>query len=216
MKQYCRNIFYELKWIAEEIIILIKHPTRKASRNDISYHWYKLWDNIIFHPWYCLTRGIKNIYIWGALIWKLDYWDHFYLEDMIDKQLEEMEKLWEKQYAPRDREYFDTMDKGYRCQHIRIWKRIRWTRKLMRMYRDEHYSMLAYDEHRKAFPNRDILKSTPHTVDEYGIVTSYICDPMTEDESKHFRNTSGPARLKDEKCFKLFIKNFSNLRNWWD
>lgn len=221
---YFRDMKCELKWLAEELWLLAKHPSRKATYLDISYHWSKLWDYTLFHPWYCLKRGIKNFWSWKGMIWRLDSWDWFFLADMMDKQLKDMESLWETRYVVEEREYAakpkdEGMEKGFRCQHRRIWKRIRWTRKLMGMWRDEHYAMKAYDEHTKKFPRASLFLEDENiaktTYDEYGVPILYECKPRAEDERVDYRLTSEQARLMDEKCFKLWQKNLGNIRNWW-
>lgn len=218
--RFFRSVGYEIKWILEELIILAKHPTRKATYHSISYHWYKLWDTIIFHPWYCLKRGIKNIFRWFPIIWRNDSWDYFFLCDMMDKQLKDMEHLWETMYVKEERKWEAQpnggCEKGFRCQHRRILKRIRWTRKLMNMWREEYYAIKWYDYHHSKFPERGLFASDEVAkYDEYGVPVLYTCKPMPEDEREHYRSGSDKAREMDEKVFKLWQKNLGFIRNWW-
>jgi len=53
---FFREIYFEVKWMFEEVVILCKHPSRKASWTDLKYHWSKLMSVLFFHPWYCLKR----------------------------------------------------------------------------------------------------------------------------------------------------------------
>jgi hypothetical protein len=87
----------------------------------------------------------------------------------------------------------------------------------MAMWRDEHYQMLAYDEHHKAFPNRDNLfkDSTVSKVDEFGIPVLYTCNPMSEEEGIDYRSRSEIAREKDKKLLKLWQKNLGFIQHWW-
>lgn len=226
--QWLRSLRFEIKYLIKELVLLVKHPTRKATYRDISYHWYKIWDILIFHPWYCLKRGVRNIYNWGWEIWSLDSWDYSFLCNMIDHQLKDMEELWESKYVKKEREY-EAKNKadgnngedhiGWRCQHRRIWKRIRWTRKLMQMWRDEHYTMQAYDVHSKLFPkDSNRLFDTDEsltTYDEYGVPILYTCKPMAEDARTDYRMRSEIAIEKDKKVFKLWQKNLGFIQNWW-
>ena len=216
--QFFREIFFELKWMIEDISILIKHPSRKLSRIEVKYHFFKLYRTIFSHPWYCLKRGIRNLYTWFPIIWRNDVWDHDFICVMIDKQLKEMEDFWKKQ-AEEERTSNWNMDKGYRCQNRRIYKRIKWCCKYMDMWREEHYIMKAYDENVKLFP-RDSNKLFDHdesltTYDEYGIPLTYTCKPMAEDCAEDYRMRSTIAHEQNEKVFKLWLKQLSYLRNWW-
>jgi len=203
---FFREIYFEVKWMFEEVVILCKHPSRKASWTDLKYHWSKLMSVLFFHPWYCLKRGIRNLCIWFPLIWRNDCWDYFQLMELIDKQLKEMEDFWKKG---------DTMSVG--AYHY--GKRIAWTRKLMKMWRDEYYVMQHYDEYTTRYPKQRNMfdKSVPSTIDEYGIVTSYrLVNDSTEEQTQWYRETSEIARKKDEKVYKLWLKNFGRVREWWD
>jgi hypothetical protein len=212
---FFRDIYFECKWMLEEIVIIIKHPTRKASYFDLKHHWSSLWGHIIFHPWYCLKRGIRNIYIWFPTIWRNDCWDHFYLLNMMEIQLKEMEDFWATK-APEERDS-EPNEKGWRCQHRNIYKRIKWTRKYMNMWRDEHYSMEAYYAHKKACPNEpEMFEHQKVNYDSFGIPISYECKPMSEEGREDFSTRSAKAHKMDEKVFKLWLKNLSKIKNWWD
>jgi len=200
---YFRDIKYEAESVFDELVLLAKHPTRKTTRHDLSYHWYKLCNALYGHPWYCLKRGITNIVKWFPVIWRNDVFDHCYLLDIIDKQLDEMEKFW---YS----------DNPHVMKQEQVAKRITWTRKLLKMHRDEHYTVNWYYEHKAKFPSTMFEGSEPHTTDEFGIVTSYICRPMGEEERNHYRSGIDKAIIMDEKVYRLFIKNLSKLREWWD
>ena len=217
---FFRSVAFDVKYLIRDIGTLIKHPTREMSRVEVKYGFSKLYNHIIGHPWYALKRGIRNLWIWFPTIWRNDSWDYCFMLNMMDKQLKEMEELWESKYVKREREYRKEADVdmiGWRCQHARIWKRIRWTRKLMAMWRDEHYAMKWYDIHSKKFPRAKILERDDSLTkyDEYGIPILFTAKPMPEDEKEHYRSGSEKARLMDEKCFKLWVKNLGYVRNWW-
>lgn len=206
--EYFRNIYFDIRWFCEEISILIKYPTRKASWQELNYHIWKLWNHAVGHPWYALKRGIRNLWVWFPIIFKNDVFDHFYLEDLIDKQLSEMETFWYSDYP-------------HVTKQKHIAKRITWIRKLLKMYREDHYTMIDYYEREAKFPKSKehglFGKSVPATTDEFGVVTSYLCvDERTDEEKEDYRTKAKIAREKDEKVFKLFIKNLSRYREFWD
>jgi hypothetical protein len=197
--QFFRDIYFETGWILEEIGIRIKHPSRKG---DLGRHISALAGHLFWHPWYCLKRGIVNLYRWFPTIWGLDVFDHYYLTDMMDKQLADMEK-------------FFSSDMPVAMGHKRVAKQIRWTRRLYRLWMDDHYATTAYNEHSARFPE-DRLKSEPCAWDEWGYPTLFKCEPMPEDARDDYAKTSAGAWEKDEKCFRLYIKQLRNLRRWWD
>lgn len=199
-----RNIYFDTKYLFRDIDILFKHPTRTASWKDLKYHWLKLWDTIIFHPWYCLKRGIRNIFVWFPIIWGNNCWDYSFLCNLMNKQMKEMEDFF---YS----------DNTHIINAKRYGRQIRWTRKLMDMWREEYYTMKSMDEYHRLYPKQNRWNFEPHTTDGYGIVTSYINGNKKSDEEKEvFGRLMDEGREKDEKVFKLFIKNLSNLRGWWD
>lgn len=217
---FFRDIRFELKYMFDELILIIKHPTRKASHTDFKYHWSRLCDTIIFHPWYCLKRGLRNIYIWFPTIWGNDSWDYSYLCNMMDLQMKEMEDLWLKTYLKderKDRDDPDGCPVGWRCQHHRKWKRIKWSRKLMQMWRDEHYTMKAYYENKELFPKDSFLETddSKTTYDEFGVPVLYTCKPMSEDCSEDYRMRNEKARKMEAKVFKLWQKNIGYIHYWW-
>lgn len=204
MSQFCRNIYFDTKYLLGEVVILIKHPTRTASWQELKHHWLKIWDHIIFHPWYSLKRGVRNLVKWFPIIWGNDCWDYSFLCNLMDKQLKEMENFFYSE---------DT--------HImsakRYGRQIRWTRKLMNMWREEYYSMKSMDEYRSRYPKQNEFNLIPHRLDEFGIPISYINGNIrTEEEKAILIKFLDEGREKDEKVFKLFIKNLSNIRGWWD
>lgn len=218
--QFIRNIRFEIKWMIEDLTILVKHPTREMSWFELKHHWLKLWDHIIFHPWYCLKRGIRNLYKWFTTIWGNDCWDARFMQDFVFKQLTEMETLWREVYVPREREWVakDGMEKGFRCQHRRIWKQIRWAKILLQMHFNEHYAMKWYDYHHSKFPERGFLEheESETKYDKFGIPVLFTCKPMSEAERDHYRSGSDHAREMDEKVWKLYNKVMSKQRGWWD
>lgn len=199
--QFFRDIRYETKWLIEELIIKIKHPTRKG---EASYHAWKLYRTIIGHPWYCLKRGIRNLWVWFPLIWRNDVFDHQYLMNLMDKQLSEMEDFWKSDYP------------NVRAQpHIR--KRITWTRKLMSMTIDEHYSMKYFYHFHSIRGGFKEWQSVACAWDEYGIPTMFeSIETMSEEDKAEYRAGSAKAHEMDKKVWKLFIKNMSRMREWWD
>jgi hypothetical protein len=204
--QLFREIWFDTKYMFCEIGLMFKHPKRKQSYIDFYYHWRGLWNHIIFHPWYCLKRGIRNLCIWFPVVWGNDVFDHYFLTNMMDKQLAEMETFW-KSDLPHT--------KGQ--EHIA--KRISWTRKLYRLWMDDFYSMKQYHEHKLKYPESvdKFIGSDPCAFDEYGIPTLFRCkQTMSEIEQEEYRVTSLEAHKKDEKVFKLYMKNLARMRNWWD
>lgn len=200
---FFRELYFEVKYLFEEIFLACKHPSRKATYEDIWSHWRKIWRILIFHPWYCLKRGIRNLCIWFPIIWSNDSWDYLFLIDMMDKQLSEMEKFWHS-YSPV------VMKKNH------IAKRITWIRKLQKMWREDYYSTKAYEEHERMF-GISKFESEVCKTDEYGIPVLYkMIDNKTEEQKKEYRNMMDVAYKKDEKVFKLWIKNFSKVRMFWD
>ena len=212
-----RSLYFDTKHLMEELALFVKYPTRKATRRDIKQYFGSICNTIIFHPWYCLKRGIRNLYKWFPIIWNNDCWDYFFLCDMMDKQLKEMEDFWVKKAKEERNKWGKTNEKGWRCQYRRIWKRIRWTRKLMEMWREEYYTMKWYDYHHSKFPERSFLEKNESLTkyDEYGVPILYTCKPMPEDERKHYRSGSDKAREMDEKVFKLWYNNLRFIRHWW-
>ena len=77
---FCREVIFDFRYLIEDLYLLCKHPTRKATYIDIKYHGYKLRSHFIDHPWYCLKRGIRNIFVWWKIIWCNDVFDYFYIE----------------------------------------------------------------------------------------------------------------------------------------
>lgn len=197
--QYFREIYFETKYLIQELMILIEHPTRKASREDVVYHLHKLWRASIGHPWYCLKRGITNLIKWFPIIWRTDIFDHCYLTEIMDKQLSEMEK-------------FFASDHPAAVDHKHIAKRIAWTRKLYKMWCDEHYTMKYWDSH--GFPESLGLKFEVAQVDSYGIPLTY---KSSFDQKKGLdKEAMTKAYEKDQKVYKLYIKNLAKMRDWWD
>ncbi len=214
---FFRELKFEAKYFLLELILAIKHPSRKQTYSDMYYHWYKFWDTLIFHPWYQLKRGIKNLFKWFKIIWKNDIFDYYFLVKMMDKQLKDMEIFWEKQ-AKTEREGDYQHEVGWRCQYRRIYKRIKWTRRLMKMWMDEHYSMIAYEENKTIFPREPSLfeHDEEDTVrDEYGVPILYTCKPMSEECADDHRLRIDKARKMDEKCLKLWTKNLQHIQGWW-
>jgi len=202
---FFRNIYFECKWMSDEVAILIKHPSRKESWSDLKYHWKKLWGHIIFHPWYCLKRGVKNLYTWFPIIWRTDVYDHSYLLDIMDQQMKDMEEFFFSEHT-------------WAISSKRTAKQIRWTRRLLELWRTEHYTMLEYDKHKLKFPDaiKGILESEPCAFDEYGIPTLYKCKELPEDDLVDFKNHIAIGRKMEEKCKKLLFKNLAKIDRWWD
>lgn len=202
--QWVWRMWCEYTYLLEEIDILYEHPTRKMSRVEVKYHFLKLIDEICY-PWYCLKRGVRNFKRWFTTIWGLDVYDHSYLFNVIDKQLEDMEE-------------FFAGDKTHCCGANHRAKRIRWTRKLLKMHRDETYNMKHYEAHSAKYGRLfDRHESKVVKEDEYGIplLYSWECND-TEEEREEYRQGMLKARDMDEKVWKLFMKNLSRCREWWD
>lgn len=198
-----RELRFEIKYLFEEIILAFKHPKRKATYQDIKYHWSKIWNILIFHPWYCLKRGIRNYFIWGKMIWELDVFDHYFLTEMMDKQFSEMEKFW---YS----------DKPHVMAQKRIAKRITWIRKLYKMWKDEYYSTKCYEEHEAKY-GESKFESEVCKVDEYGVPILYkMKNSKTEEEKIEYRDKTEIAWKKDDKVFNLWVKNLYHIRKMWD
>lgn len=200
--QWAWRIWCEYTHLLEEIDILYEHPTRKMSRVEVKYHFFKL-INEFCYPWYCLKRGIGNFVHWFGVIWRTDVFDHSYLLNIMDKQLEDMEEFFYSE---------NTHLEGAKQRA----KRIRWTRKLLAMHQDEHYNMKHYDEHHAKYG--DIQReSKVIKEDEYGIPLLYSWESNeSEEQWEEYRVGMLKAREMDEKVWKLFIKNFARCREWWD
>jgi hypothetical protein len=213
---FFRELYFAIEYICEDVVLFCKYPKR---RNEIDYHWYKLWDLLIFHPWYALKRGLKNYWNWAGMIWGLDVWDHFFLTEMMDKQLEGMEKFWKDQADEEREKWADSHEKGWRCQYRRIHKRIKWTRRLMFMWKDEHYAMKHYDKHKTSFPRAGSLFDDDNiaktTYDAWGLPISYEMKPMPDDERESYSAGSKKAYEMDKKVFKLWQKNLGFIQHWW-
>jgi hypothetical protein len=199
-----RRAWYEFKWMFEELFVLLKHPSRKASKQDAYRHWCKIWDELVFHPWYALKRGVRNFWIWKGIIWNTDVFDHDYLLRIMDKQLEEMQRFFE---GP------NTMSASAK----RDAKRIKWTRRLLEMHRDETYAVKNYLEMQEKHGVKNDLESEVCQVDSYGIPVLYsLIDKRTEEQNEEYRVGMYKAAAMDEKVWKLFIKNLGHMRGWWD
>ena len=215
---FFRELKYQIQYIFEDLILLAKHPSRKDTIRDLKYNFNRLVITLVIHPWYCLKRGIRNIYIWGPTIWKNDCWDYYYLLDMLDIQLKEMEDFWLKQAEYERKELSKEVDVGFRCQYRRIYKRIKWTRKYMSMWRDEHYVMKSYYDHKNRFPNEPEAFEHDESLtkyDEFGVPISYTCKPMSEPAKVDYITNSKKAREMDEKTMKLWLKSLSHVQRWW-
>jgi len=203
---FFRELKFEVKYFFEELFILMKHPSRKMSRIEVKLHWWKIWNILIFHPWYCIKRGVRNLYIWFPLIWKNDVWDYIFLINMMDMQMKEMQD-------------FFLSDKPVVLKAKHVGKRIAWTRKLMDMWREEHYTMLEYEKHKAKFPNEPSMFDHDEediTKDEYGIPVLYRCKPQSLECSFDFKEHSKRGRKMDAKCKALWLKNLNKIDQWWD
>jgi hypothetical protein len=167
--------------------------------NEFKYKFDAFLDRLFVYPWYWVKRGIRNIFVWGKLIWNNDVFDHYYLSALIDKQLQEMEKFW-------------ASDNPMTCGKYHIAKRIRWTRKLQQMYKDEYYSMLVFDKHYQS----SYFDFLPLKKD--GVVNPLYFEMrgMPDDVAELYREDSKKAHALDEKVWNLYIKNLSKMREWWD
>jgi hypothetical protein len=216
--QFIRSTRYELYYIWREVRLRIKHPGRPG---DFKYHCSKLWDEVAGHPWYCLKRGVRNLVHYFPIVWGTDVYDHTYLTELMDKKLEELEKFWKKKadeeraHMANDNEW--KMEKGWRCQYRRIYKRIAWCRRLQAMWGEEYYAMKHYDYHRTKFPGSDrfMEDSTVTEWDKWGEPLLYRCAPMPEDEREDYRFGSDDAHKMDAKVFKLWHKQLGFVQHWW-
>ena len=199
---FFHELKFEIKYLFQEIGLKLKHPKRKC---DVGYHWSKILNLFFGHPWYCLKRGIKNIYIWFPLIWSNDVYDYTCLTELMDKQMEQMEA-------------FFLSERPYSMRAKRDGKRIRWTRKLYQLWKDEHYSIKWYTYHHTKFPERDPFEHDPNLTmyDDFGEPVMYTCKSMSDEEREHYRGGSMKAHEMDKKVFKLYMKNLSHLQCWWD
>jgi hypothetical protein len=203
MRQFFWSLYYDLKYLGEDILLLFKHPTRKATIIDIKCHFSKLSATLFFHPLYCLKRGIKNLVIFFPLIWGNDVYDYCYLLDLMDKQLSEMEVFFKS-------------DKTHCMGAKRRGKRIAWIRKLMEMSRDEYYTMKHYDEYHKDKGER-LFNTIPVACDEYGIPTMFqMVDDWNEEDKLKYREGMHKAWEMDQKCFNLIWKNMRFSKDFWD
>ncbi len=179
----------ELRWTSNELLDdLIAYAANPHLETEIWYSWYKFMNCILYHPWYALVRGIRNMWYWIGYIWSNDVFDHRHLHDMIDKQLVLMEKFWK---GPNP----------YAMKKNQIAKRIAWTRRLYQLHMDEYYSMKHFMENNDGwedFPN-NTCKNT-----------------MTDEEFAIHKVETNKAYEMDEKVWKLYIKNLERSREWWD
>jgi hypothetical protein len=134
--------------------------------------------------------------------------------------MKEMEDFWKTKADEERKYYFETKETdpvGWRCQHRRIYKRIKWCRKLYAMWTDEHYAMKWYDCHHSKFPDRKNLldSAEPCEWDEYDIPTLFKSLKMDEKEREHYASGTDIAYKMDEKTFKLWHKQLSKLKGWW-
>jgi len=195
------QVNYAFKHLVDEILIKIKHPKREC---DIKYYVYGIFDLFIFHPWYCLTRGITNLFRWFKLIWSIDVFDQEYLYDLMDKQLEQMEIFWKSNYP-------NSCGKKHKA------KRIAWTRKLYNLHKEEYYVMKHYDEFHNFNYLSTGIKSNVVKYDEFGVaILSQIENKFTDEQAEIYREGSNRAYEMQEKVWNLYIKNFSRSREWWD
>ena len=128
--RYFRTILYNAISVFEEAKSFIQYRG-ESNLIMLKLSWSQFISNLLWNPLYKLRRGIKNLFIWFPVIWKNDVWDHFFLTDLIDKQMKQMEDFF---YS----------DLTYTTNGKKYAKRICWTRKLMKMWNDDYYSMLAY------------------------------------------------------------------------
>jgi len=203
---FFREIYFDTKYSIEEVGILFKYPLRKESWIELKRHLSSIYTTIVSHPWYCLKRGIRNLYIWFPIIWKNDCWDYSFMLNMMDKQMKEMED-------------FFLSDKPHIMKAKQVGKRIRWTRKLMDMWREEYYTMLEYNKHKAKFPNETSMFDHDEediTRDEYGIPILYKCKQQSKECTNDWRIHLNNGRNMDKKVFSLWLKNLSKIQEWWD
>jgi len=203
MNQFFRSLYYDVKHIIENLILLYKFPKRKVTHQDLKYNFRKLYDTVFNHPWYCLKRGVRNLFIFFPIVWRNDVYDYCYLLTLMDKQLAEMETFFKS-------------GKTHCVGANHRGKRIAWIRKLMQMSRDEYYTMKHYDEHFKNTGHR-LMDFEPVEHDEYGVATLFQSKDNwdTEDKQK-YREGSEKARKMDEKVWLLLWKNMKLSNNFWD
>lgn len=205
IKSFLHSLKWDIKYIFDDILLAFKHPKRKDTYTNIKYHFSKITDTLVWHPWYCLKRGIRNFFIWRKIIWGLDCYDHSYLHTLMDKQLEEMEK-------------FFSSGKTHCTGANHRAKRMRWIRKLLEMHREDYYVMKDFDQRYSDPDWENMFKSKPIAFDEYGIPTMFeIVNDKPEEQRQAERDSVEIARDKDEKVHSLLWDNLKkHSRNFWD
>lgn len=143
MKTFLRELKWTSNHLMDDLIAFVANPN---NNYDLDYTWYKFMNCILYHPWYTLVRGMRNIRYFFTTIWCVDVWDSHYLHDLMDKQIATMEKFW----------YSDNTNIMRANQ---IAKRITWTRKLYSLYKDEYYTMKCFHEfHGDDFWDKELSK----------------------------------------------------------
>ncbi len=213
--RYLKDALCNIKWMFEDILLMFKHPTRKMTYTDFKYHYIEFWNNLFIYPISKFKTGIKNLITWFPLIWNNYIWDYDPLFSLIDKQLELMEKMWKKK---SDKERINPISElGWRCQHRRIYKQIKWTRIYLKLVRDEYYPIQAYYQNKVKFPKEPkMFEYDKIDYDKYNVPISYRCKPMSINAAEDFSKRMNKAQEQHEKVFKLFWKKFSKIRGWWD
>lgn len=200
--RYFRDIYYNIKNIADDLFLLFKHPTRELTRLYLKTNVHIFWRNLI-HPLYCLNKGITNLIVYFKVIWFDRNHDYWYMTQIMDKKLERMEKFF---YS----------DGPVIMKAKQVGKRIRWTRKLLKIWVEEIYTDEAWDKIDKKFlkPKRKFEVSQK---DSFGEVLTYKwVSEANEDYSNAVKHMLKEVSLKEEKVKQLFLKNFSRLKEWWD
>lgn len=183
MKQYFKNMRYNLQYIIQSII--------ERDWKDVRHHFSDFKRDII-QPLRSLKYGIENLIKWLNIIWNDRDWDYYFFLIMMKKKLEGMEH--------QHRVYSHCIDSE------KITKKMRVCIHLLDRIIEDDYCKKEYEDHDKKYGKLDI-DSKPSQYDKNGKILTYKMifnrDKVTNDRIKKYE--------RDD--FRRIIKKSDNIKN---
>jgi hypothetical protein len=200
IRRYFHDIWFDIKHTPEYVIDVIR------ARDD--YHWQELKYNLytikrdIFHPVYCIKRGLKNLYRWFPVVWLDRDFDHCYLQIVMEKKLQFMEEFFRSG---------DTHLVGSR----HTAKQIAYARKLLNYTFD--YPTPYLDKFYEKYGHHD-FEHVPCQFDSLGKPMAY---EMVSNRTEEYDVAWKSAHYKDMEIEKMIDKHLykfigKRVRGWWD
>jgi hypothetical protein len=97
-----KNEMTDTDWekLAQKYDFELKNKSRKRTYlEDIKFEtsWYL--SEYIVQPYRSIKNGIKNYWKYRKIIWEDHWWDHMYLQNIIEFKLQDMYNNWDKSYS---------------------------------------------------------------------------------------------------------------------